>query len=150
MKIADDVELHPLLLEYLKRVHEELRANGELRSREALDGFYETFRQRFGPEALCAHNGESLLSLMHETTRDGMIYWLEFKADDEFPSIFGSIAGGSAPEIRVLSSPGDGGVDDRVAEGTADDHDRGSCRVGQSQSESARGCFGTPCDSPQR
>ena len=96
MKIADGFELHPLVLENLTRVHEELRANGELHSREALEGFYETFRQRFGPEALRAHDGESLLSLMHETTRDGMIYWLEFKADDEFPSIFGSIAGGSA------------------------------------------------------
>ena len=96
MKIADDFELHPLLLEDLKRVHEELRANGELRSREALEGFYATFRQRFGPEELRAHDGESLLSLMHETTRDGMIYWLEFKNDDELPSIFGSIAGGSA------------------------------------------------------
>ncbi len=96
MKIADDFELHPLLLEDLTRVHQELRANGELRSREALEGFYETFRQRFGPEELRAHDGESLLSLMHETTHDGMIYWLEFKDDDEFPSIFGSIAGGSA------------------------------------------------------
>ena len=96
MKIADDFELHPLVLENLKRVHEELRSNGELHSREALEGFYETFRQRFGPEALRARDGESLLSLMHETTRDGMIYWLEFKADDEFPSTFGSIAGGSA------------------------------------------------------
>ena len=36
MKVSDDFELHPLLLEDLKRVHEELRANGELRSREAL------------------------------------------------------------------------------------------------------------------
>ena len=96
MKIADDFELHPLVLENLKRVHEELRANGELHSREALEGFYATFRQRFGPEELRAHDGESLLALMHEMTRDGMIYWLEFKNDDEFPSIFGSIAGGSA------------------------------------------------------
>ena len=96
MKIADDFELHPLLLEDLKRVHEELRANGELRSRKTLEGFYATFRRRFGPEELRAHDGESLLSLMHETTHDGMIDWLEFKGDDEFPSIFGSIAGGSA------------------------------------------------------
>ena len=96
MKIADDFELHPLLLDDLKRVHEELRANGELQSRETLEGFYATFRRRFGPEELRAHDGESLLSLMHETTQDGMIYWLEFKDDDEFPSIFGSIAGGSA------------------------------------------------------
>ena len=52
MKVAADFELHPLLLEDLKRVHEELRANGELRSREVLEGFYATFRQRFGPEPL--------------------------------------------------------------------------------------------------
>ena len=73
MKVSDDFELHPLLLEDLKRVHEELRANGELRSREALEGFYETFRQRFGPEELRAHDGELLLSLMQETTRDGVL-----------------------------------------------------------------------------
>ena len=54
------------------------------------------FDSDLGPEELRAHDGESLLSLMHETTRDGMIYWLEFKNDDELPSIFGSIAGGSA------------------------------------------------------
>ena len=42
IKIAGDFELHPLLLEDLKRVHEELRANGELRSREALEGFCAT------------------------------------------------------------------------------------------------------------
>ena len=96
MKIADDFELHPLVLRDLERVHAALRANGELRSREALEGYYDTFRQRFGPDVLRAHDGEALLSLIHETTQDGMIYWLEFKDDDEFPSIFGSIAGGSA------------------------------------------------------
>ena len=112
-------------------MHQELRANGELRSREALEGFYETFRQRFGPEELRAHDGESLLSLMHETTHDGMIYWLEFKDDDEFPSIFGSIAGGSALKYGFYRRQETGEWDDRVAEGTADDHDRGSGRVGQ-------------------
>ena len=96
MKIADDFELHPLLLQDLERVHAELRAEGELRSREALEGYYDTFRQRFGPDVLRAMDGQALLSLIHETTQDGMIYWLEFKDDDEFPSIFGSIAGGSA------------------------------------------------------
>ena len=96
MKISDDFELHPVLLEDFKRVHEELLANGELRSSEELEGFYETFRHRFGPEVLRAQDGEALLSLMHETTRDGMVYWLEFKNDDEFPPIFGGIRGGAA------------------------------------------------------
>ena len=33
---------------------------------------------------------------MHTTTKDALIYWLEFKDDDEFPAAFGSIAAGSA------------------------------------------------------
>ena len=96
MTVADDSRLHPLVLRDLQGVHRELLANGELRSREELQHYYRTFRERFGPDALMAHDGEALLSLMHETTPDGMIYWLEFKNDDEFPAIFGSIAGGSA------------------------------------------------------
>ena len=104
MKISNDFELHPLLLEDLKRVHEELLANGKLHSPEALQGFYGTFRQRFGPDVLRAHDGEALLSLMHETTHDGMIYWLEFKKDDEFPAIFGSIAGGAALKFGLYRS----------------------------------------------
>ena len=94
MKITDDFALHPLLLQDLERVHADLRAEGELRSREALEGYYDTFRQRFGPDVLRAMDGQALLSLIHETTQDGLIYWLEFKDDDEFPSIFGSIAVG--------------------------------------------------------
>ena len=67
---------------------------------------------------------------MHETTRDGMIYWLEFKNDDEFPSIFGSIAGGSALKYGFYRRQETGRVDDRTAEVTADDHDPGCCLVG--------------------
>lgn len=96
MKIADDIELHPSVLQDLSRVLGELGAGGEFRSAERLGQYYQTFRERFGPERLLAHDGEALLSLMHESTHDGMIYWLEFKGDDEFPSIFGSISGGSA------------------------------------------------------
>ena len=96
LTIAAGLALPPLLRDDLERVHTDMLANGELRSREALLGYYDTFRQRFGPEILRAHDGEELLTLMHETARDSLVYWLEFKDDDEFPSIFGSIAGGSA------------------------------------------------------
>ena len=96
MNAANHVELNQPLRQDLLRVHRELSARGELLSRKRLDNYYHTFRERFGPDTLLEHNGEALLSLIHETTRDGMIYWLEFKDDDEFPSIFGSIAGGSA------------------------------------------------------
>lgn len=96
MKIAGDFELHPRLREDLERVHRKLSSSGDLPSRTRLDQYYRTFQERFGPDALLARDGEALLSLMHESTQDGMIYWLEFKNDDEFPSIFGSVAGGSA------------------------------------------------------
>ena len=89
-------ELHPILIDELTRLHSTLLTKGDLRSNETLKGLFALFRQRFGPEVLRAHDGEPLLSLIHETTRDGLVYWLEFKDDDEFPAIFGSIAGGSA------------------------------------------------------
>ena len=92
MKIADDIELHQSVQQDLRRVHGELGASGELHSLERLGQYYRTFRERFGPDRLLAHDGEALLSLMYEPTHDGMTYWLEFKGDDEFPSIFGSIS----------------------------------------------------------
>ena len=96
MKMADGFELHPKVQRDLDLVHRELSSRGELHSQERLDQYYQTFRTRFGPDALEAHEGEALLSLMHESTHDGMIYWLEFKGDEEFPAIFGSVSGGSA------------------------------------------------------
>ncbi len=96
MKTVDNIELHSLLRRELEHAQERLRASGELRSPERLGHYYRTFWERFGPDTLLEHDGEALLSLMHESTRDGMVYWLEFKDDDEFPSVFGSIAGGSA------------------------------------------------------
>lgn len=71
---------------------------GELLSRTQLDAHYATFRRRFGPEVLANLDGEALLTAMHEHgNRDSLVYWLEFKNDDEFPGLpFGSIAGGSA------------------------------------------------------
>ena len=51
--------------------------------------------------------GEQLLNTMHgRGTKDSLVYWLEFKDDDEFPSWsrFGSIAGGSALKFGVYQS----------------------------------------------
>ncbi len=39
---------------------------------------------------------------MHDHgNRDSLVYWLEFKDDEEFPAIFGSIAGGSALKFGI-------------------------------------------------
>lgn len=56
------------------------------------------FAADFGPDKLSSLDGIALLETMHSHgSKDSLVYWLEFKNDDEFPSPeFGSIAGGSA------------------------------------------------------
>ncbi len=67
-----------------------------------LDKYYATFRHQFGPEVLANLDGEALLIAMHNHgDHDSLVYWLEFKNDDEFPAIFGSIAGGSALKFGI-------------------------------------------------
>ena len=76
---------------------------GELPSRTQLDAYYATFRRRFGPDVLANLDGEALLTAMHEHgNRDSLVYWLEFKNDEEFPTLkFGSISGGSALKFGI-------------------------------------------------
>lgn len=83
--------------------YEAMLGRGELLLQTQLDACYATFRRRFGPEVLASLDGEALLSIMHEhKNRDSLVYWLEFKNDDEFPTTrFGSIAGGSALKFGI-------------------------------------------------
>ncbi len=84
-------------------LYQEKQASGELPSNEQLESYYRLFRQKFGPEVLRSLDGEALLNLMHDFgTRESLVYWLEFKNDDEFPAIFGSIAGGTALKYGVF------------------------------------------------
>jgi 5-methylcytosine-specific restriction protein B len=85
--------------------HRKLTAEGKLLSRAQLDACYRTFRARFGPDVLAKLDGEELLETMHaHGNRDSLVYWLEFKNDEEFPAKFGSIAGGSALKFGVFRS----------------------------------------------
>src|SRR4051812_161786 len=93
--------LHPRLVQEMNAVHRELADKGELPSADELQTHYSTFRQRFGPDVLRGLDGHSLLDLMKGNGRDGLVYWLEFKDDEEFPAHFGSIAGGSALKYGV-------------------------------------------------
>src|SRR5215469_16354238 len=89
--------LDPRLKESLNNVYEPLLQRGELLSPERLDQCYSVFRARFGPEVLQKLSGEELLNFMHaRQSKDSLVYWLEFKNDDQFPAVFGSISGGSA------------------------------------------------------
>ena len=88
--------LEPRVPRELKETRAQLDAEGRLTNRARLETYYATFRQRFGPERLQSLDGEALLREIHDYGPDSLVYWLEFKNDEELPNIFGSIAGGSA------------------------------------------------------
>src|SRR3954451_17438856 len=84
--------------------HKKLNGDGKLPSKPQLEGYYLTFRSRFGPDVLAKLEGEDLLETMHtHGNRDSLVYWLEFKNDDEFPARFGSISGGSALKFGIFN-----------------------------------------------
>ncbi len=84
--------------EELQGLYKMLSEEGKLLTTAQLSNYCETFRNRFGPDKLRNLDGEALLETMHGSgNKDSLVYWLEFKDDEEFPSPrFGSIAGGSA------------------------------------------------------
>ena len=94
--------LEEKLSKELVELHKKMDAAGKLLSRQQLEQYYATFRDRFGPEVLSGLDGEVLLEILHGSGKqDSLIYWLEFKNDEEFPANFGSIAGGSALKFGI-------------------------------------------------
>ncbi|MBN2445586.1 MAG: AAA family ATPase [Phycisphaerae bacterium] len=94
--------LDPRVTQELREWHESLAASGDLLTQAQLESCYEVFRLRFGPEVLGRLDGEDLLDLMHRHgNNDSLVYWLEFKNDEEFPARFGGIAGGSALKYDI-------------------------------------------------
>jgi 5-methylcytosine-specific restriction protein B len=82
--------------------YRKLQNSGDLPSREQLARYHAVFRTHFGPEQLQLLDGEALLEMMHDHgNHDSLVYWLEFKNDDELPDLFGSIAGGSALQFGI-------------------------------------------------
>ncbi|HOU89966.1 MAG TPA: winged helix-turn-helix domain-containing protein [Polyangiaceae bacterium] len=95
--------LHPVVARRLHAGYEEMLP--ELPAREELEANYAAFRRRFGPSVLEGLDGEELLLRMHDRgTKESLVYWLEFKNDDEFPARFGSISGGSALKFGMYRS----------------------------------------------
>lgn len=82
----------------LEDYYRNMKDKGQLLTDEELTQYYTTFRSKFGPDRLKNLDGEALLETMYGPSEsDSLMYWLEFKEDDEFlTSRFGSIAGGSA------------------------------------------------------
>ena len=95
--------LEPTVRQRIQERYQQMHAEGKLLSSTQLAQFYKTFRERFGPEKLANLDGEALLETMHaHGNKDSLVYWLEFKNDEEFPARFGSISGGSAFKFRIF------------------------------------------------
>lgn len=102
--------LNAAVAKAIKEQYDILLGKGEILPDEKLAEYYETFRRKFGPERLARLEGEELLTFMHNSSsHDSLVYWLEFKNDDEFPSRFGSIAGGSALKFGIYRRKETGG-----------------------------------------
>jgi len=100
-------ELPDYFVEELAKLHQSVETTGRVPSGDKLDAYYLRFREKFGPEVLRGLDGEQLLKTIHgRGTKDSLVYWLEFKDDEEFPSSsqFGSIAGGSALKFGIYQS----------------------------------------------
>ena len=88
----------------LRTALDAIARRGDLLSKERLQAGYAAFRDRFGPDKLRSLDGEALLQAMHtHGNKESLVYWLEFKNDDEFPGPrFGSISGGSAHKFGLF------------------------------------------------
>ena len=80
-----------------------LLTEGKLFPREKLEGYLTAFREQFRPEVLLGLDGEKLLTCIHDySDHDSLVYWLEYKNDDDFLTTrFGSISGGSALKYGI-------------------------------------------------
>src|SRR6516225_10201504 len=95
--------LEPSVKRKIQERYQQLNSDGKLLSRPQLEQFYKTFRDRFGPDQLANLAGQALMETMHaHGNKDSLVYWLEFKNDDEFPARFGGIGGGSAFKFGIF------------------------------------------------
>jgi 5-methylcytosine-specific restriction enzyme B len=97
------IALNPKVQTELAALANKLQSEDKLLSDRQLNRYTDTFRERFGPEQLSRLDDTSLLDRLHQANKDSLVYWLEFKNDEEFPTPrFGSIAGGSALKFTIF------------------------------------------------
>ncbi len=108
------IEFAPEILEKLKNTRKQLEQDEKPNpdsyplkvvpiNLEKLKGYYRLFKEKFGPDVLKNLEGEELLENIHgRSSKESLVYWLEFKDDEEFPGrMFGSIAGGTALKFGI-------------------------------------------------
>jgi hypothetical protein len=109
--------LEEIVRNHLKHQHEQLLEKGQLPTRDKLRECYANFRGRFAPEKLLQLDGEELLNTIHARgNRDSLVYWLEFKNDDEFPEFLRKHRRRERPQIRDLPQERNWRLDDWFAE----------------------------------
>lgn len=88
----------------LRDTHNKLVSTGKMLSSERRQASFDIFRERFGPDRLRSLDGRELLHTMHtHGNQDSLVYWVEFKNDDEFKGLsFGGISGGSAHAFGIF------------------------------------------------
>jgi 5-methylcytosine-specific restriction enzyme B len=96
------IDIHPKIRNDLAELQRKLSEEGVPPPPEKLQSYYAAFRKEFGSDVLRSLDGQQLLERMHaHGSKESLVYWLEFKDDDVFPAMFGSIAGGSALKFGV-------------------------------------------------
>ncbi len=100
----------PEIAKALLATRDRLQADGKLVPHDKLDAYLARFREKFGPDALNRLDGEALLDAMHgHKTKDSLVYWLEFKDEDDFSTRpFGGVGGGSALKFGIYRRAEDG------------------------------------------
>jgi 5-methylcytosine-specific restriction protein B len=86
-------------------------ASGDLMTSNQIAQHLALFRSRYGPDVLRGLDGEALLRQMHgrqDNESRCLMYWLEFKNDEEFAgNRFGGIGGGSALKFGIYQRQSD-------------------------------------------
>ncbi|WP_200801562.1 AAA family ATPase [Bacillus sinesaloumensis] len=99
-----------MLKDKIVETRKSLLQQKKMQTEEELKAGYRVFQEKFHPDQLRALNGKELLDTMFNLgNRDSLVYWLEFKNDDDFQTTtYGSISGGSAYKYILFPRSSDG------------------------------------------
>ncbi len=94
------MDLNQDIINQLKDTSEKLLLGKKILSDEELNQGYILFSKKFGIDILKSLDGELLIeTIFNSSNKESLMYWLEYKNDDEFKTnsySYGGIAGGSA------------------------------------------------------
>ncbi|TCT14545.1 5-methylcytosine-specific restriction protein B [Natranaerovirga pectinivora] len=98
------------LLTLVTEKYKKLLSENKIMGPDKLKESYEIFQKNFNPDRLKSLDGELLLETMfNHGNRGSLVYWLEFKNDDELQTNrFGGIGGGSAFKFGIYKRKEDG------------------------------------------